>query len=150
RVGAVQRMIDINPNLNWLTGRYHRITAAGEKSIMPPAHGSAFAGEVVDYFQWVATGVSGVHASETLVSRRFLLEEVGRFDESLRCHEITMLYLSLAVSSPRVGVVGPPSVDIYFDRSDSLYSSLKDSSSAMLAYGKALLDLSRRAGARGH
>jgi len=149
RIEAVQRLIARHPDLDWLTGRYHRISAEGDMSIMPPEEGdSGSTGDVVDYFQWTAAGVPGIHASETLVTRRRLLEEVGGFDQSLRCHEITMMYLSLAVRSARVGVVAEPTVDIYFDRSDSLYSSLKDSASAMLAYGKSLVALSSRAGAR--
>ena len=148
RVEAVQRMIERSPDLDWLTGRYYRITPEGNRSTLPPVReSSGTAGDVVDYFQWTATGISGVHASETLVSKRCLLQDVGGFDQSLRCHEITMMYLSLAVRSPRVGIVGPPTVDIYFDRADSLYSNLKDSSSAMLSYGKALVGLSQRSGA---
>ncbi len=147
RVAAVKRMIDLNPDLDWLTGRYHRISPDGGTSSLPPALGAGKeAGEVVDYFQWVDTGISGVHASETLLAKRRLLEDVGGFDRSLRCHEITRMYLALAIKSPRVGVVGPTTVDIYFDRDDSLYSRLKDSSPAMLAYGKSLVDLSLRAG----
>ena len=149
RVQAVRHMIEQYPDLDWLTGRYQRITAAGTTSILPKLRSSSGAtGEVVDYFQWAATGIAGIHASETLVSRRRLLEKVGCFERTLRCNEITLLYLSLAVASPRVGVVAPPTVDIYFDRSDSLYSSLKDSSTAMLAYGKALVRLSLQAGSR--
>jgi glycosyltransferase involved in cell wall biosynthesis len=147
RVESVQRMIDLDPTLDWLTGRYRRCEADGTVSVMPPIPQSWNAvGNTLDYFQWIAGGITGVHASETLVARRHILLQTGGFHTGLRCHEITLMYLALAVTSPKVGVVGPATVDVFCDRPDSLYANLRDSPAAMLAFGKGLLSLTNRAG----
>jgi Glycosyl transferase family 2 len=148
RVAEINSVIRAHPTLDWLTGRYVRCHPDGKSEIMPPI---PWTGEdrsgVVDYFEWTAPDLPGVHASETLVARRSLLSSVGGFLGDLRCHEITLMYLTLAVRNSRVGVVGTPTVDIEFDRPDSLYSSLRESAATMLCFAKALVRLSDSAGA---
>jgi hypothetical protein len=147
RIACIHRVVKAQPHLEWMTGCYFRCTPDASTAIMPAIPVSMESpGGAVDYFDWTASAIAGIHASETLVGRTALVRSIGGFNVSLWCHEITFMYLSLAVQRPTCGIVASPTVRIFFDGSDSLYCRLSGSATAMLAYAKALGDLSTNAG----
>jgi glycosyltransferase involved in cell wall biosynthesis len=137
RVAALQQR---HPGVDWLTGRYWNCSPDGRRTLVPPLeHGK----EVLSFFDDVG-GLPGLGCSETLVVRRTLLDEVGGFNERLRCYEITQLYLQLAARCPRAGFVAEPTVEVLTDTASSLFAQKRHSPPVLLAYAEELLRLHQR------
>jgi hypothetical protein len=140
RVEMLRDFVHRHPDVDWLAGQYQACLADGRQEVRPPWRGDH---AVLPYFEQVL-GWTGLHCSETLVARRSLLEDTGGFHKRLRCYEITLLFLQLALRRPHLGFLARPSADVYLDTPGSLFQTRGQHVDALLAYVEELLILARR------
>jgi glycosyltransferase involved in cell wall biosynthesis len=140
RIEKIRAFLAQHPDVDWLSGQYRAIYADGREEIVP-AWGQGDA--VLTYFDH-ADGWTGLHCPETLVIRRDLLEEVGRFSGRLRCYEVTLMYCALALRRPRMGFLAEPTLDFYYGTPSSLYDERRACVETLCAYAEELLALESR------
>lgn len=140
RLERVQRFIGQYPNVDWLTGRYWACYPDGRRLSAPPWSGPD---SPIAYFDRAAQ-LPGLHCSETLVVRRALFQQVGGFNEKLRCYEITQIYLQLAAQVATAGFIAEPTVEVFYDTAASLYAEKRHAPAVLRAYLEELLRIHQR------
>jgi glycosyltransferase involved in cell wall biosynthesis len=140
RIELLRDFIARHPDVDWLSGQYRAWYPDGRQVILPVwQDGDA----VLPYFEHVE-GWEGLHCPETLVIRRRLLEEIGGFCSRLRCFEVTLMFLELALRRPRMGFLGQPTADFYLSTPSSLYVEQRDRVETLLIYTEEMIALHER------
>lgn len=140
RLQKVSEFLEDHPEVDWLSGRYCARWSDGREEMLPAWDEDD---AVLEYFDH-ADGWTGLHCPETLVVRRDLLEEVGRFSGRLRCYEVTLMYVALALRRPQMGFIAAPTLDFYYGTPSSLYDQRRCCVETLCAYAEELLALERR------
>jgi glycosyltransferase involved in cell wall biosynthesis len=134
RVEHLRDFLTAHSRIDWATGQYAAHLPEGRHETRPAwSEGDAALG----YFEHVEQ-FYGLHCSETLVARRSLVNEVGGFDPQLRCYEITLMYLQLALRRPTMGFLARPTADVFLDTPTSLFAARRRQLGGLLDYAAAL------------
>jgi hypothetical protein len=129
-----------HPEVDWVSGQYRALSAGTREETLPAWCGGD---AVLGYFEQVED-TRGLNCADTLVMRRSLFEEIGGFPPRLRCHEVTFMYLALALRRPHMGFLGRPSVAVYLGTPGSLYDEQRGRVEPLLAYCAELVMLERQ------